>query len=141
MKKALLLTLTLNIFSALPADETTAATSPAVSLTHQPIIELNGANFDQEVLSSNLPVIIDIYADWCGPCKALRPLLQEMCNKYKDQVKFTKLNIDDQPTLARRYHVTAVPTLVFVKKGEVVAETMGLPTQVDFEAKIEALLN
>lgn len=87
------------------------------------LIELSESSFETEVLRADLPVVVDFYAPWCGPCKMLSPLLEQLAAEFQGRIKFTKANVDNTPELAGRYQVTGVPTLALFRSGEV-ADTM-----------------
>lgn len=83
-------------------------------------------NFQSEVLQSPVPVVVDFYADWCGPCRLLAPLLDQMAAKFHGKVKVAKVNVDESPELAEQFHIEGIPTLLFVVGGQVVGRTSGL---------------
>ena len=87
--------------------------------------EITSANFNQEVLESDLPVLIDFWAEWCGPCKAIGPALEEISEAMGDKVTIAKLNIDENPSTPQTYNVRGIPTLLIFKNGEVAAEKIG----------------
>ena len=89
------------------------------------ILELSEANFENEVLYGNGPVLVDFYAPWCGPCKLLAPLLEQFAAEYASKVKFAKLNIDDAPAIAGEYEISSVPTLMMFREGEPVDQIEG----------------
>ncbi|MBQ8960195.1 MAG: thioredoxin [Ruminococcus sp.] len=89
------------------------------------VIEVNKDTFPEEVLSSDKPVVADFYADWCGPCKAMRPILEELSGQRED-VKFVSINIDDEDELADEYDVSSIPCLVVFKNGEEAARSIGI---------------
>ena len=89
------------------------------------LLKLTRDNFETEVLNSTLPVLIDFYADWCGPCRMLGPVIDEIAEEATD-FKVGKVNIDEQPELATKYQVMSVPTLVVIKKGEVANRVTGV---------------
>ena len=96
-------------------------------------------NFEKEVLKSEIPVVVDFYADWCGPCKMMGPYVTAMEPLYQGKVKIGKLNVDDAADIAERYHVMSIPTLLFFKTGEVVGSSVGLIPKETLKEKIEAL--
>ena len=89
--------------------------------------EITSAEFEQEVLQSELPVVVDFYATWCPPCKMLAPLLDTMADKYKDKVKIVKVDTDKNPDLAQKYQIRGVPTLIFFQNGQAIDQQVGLP--------------
>jgi thioredoxin 1 len=91
------------------------------------IIELTEANFEQEVLKAEGPVVVDFYAPWCGPCKMLAPLLEQLAVQFNGTIKFAKLNVNDAPVLAARYDITGVPALMLFRGGNVVDRVVGFP--------------
>jgi thioredoxin 1 len=90
------------------------------------LIQLTDSNFEQEVLKSEKPVLVDFWASWCGPCKAIGPVVEELATAFKDQVKVGKLNIDDNPNAAKTYGVMSIPTLVLFKGGNMIDKVIGL---------------
>ncbi len=98
------------------------------------------ANFDSEVLASEVPVLVDFYADWCGPCKMMAPIVEALAKKYDGKVKVGKCNIDDEDGLARVYRVMSIPTMKIFVKGEAVATVVGAVPQEELEAEITKVL-
>ena len=88
-------------------------------------IVLTDANFEEEVLKSDLPVLVDFYADWCGPCKLIAQVLEELGKEYQGKLKIGALDVDSNNLTASKYGVLSIPTLLFVKKGEVVGSFVG----------------
>ena len=84
------------------------------------------ANFEEEVLKSEIPVLVDFYADWCGPCKMMAPIIDELAKEYDGKWKIGKCNIDDAPETAAKYGITSIPSLKFFKNGEVYDERLVL---------------
>ncbi|MBU1992604.1 MAG: thioredoxin [Patescibacteria group bacterium] len=82
-------------------------------------------NFDAEVLKSKTPVLVDFYADWCGPCQMLTPVIDELADEYEGKVKIGKLDVDESPETAGKYGVMSIPALIFFKNGEEVSRGMG----------------
>lgn len=96
-------------------------------------------NFEAEVLKSELPVMVDFYADWCGPCKMLAPAVAALELLYEGKVKIGKLNVDNASDIAEKYNVMSIPTLLFFQNGEVVEKSVGLITKDVLQEKIEAI--
>ena len=90
------------------------------------IKNLSFDNFDNEISSSNLPVLVDFWAEWCGPCKSLGPILEEISNDLKDQLKVVKVNLDENQDLAMKYSIRSIPTLLLFKEGKLIDTKVGL---------------
>lgn len=86
---------------------------------------LTDANFEEEVLKSDLPVLVDFYAEWCGPCKMLEPVIEELAKEYTGKIKVASLNVDENNATSAKYGVMSIPTLLFVKGGQVVSTLVG----------------
>jgi thioredoxin 1 len=104
--------------------------------TGEKVIPVNDINFDSEVLKSSVPVLVDFSATWCGPCRAIAPLVDQLAGEYDGRVKVTTLDIDESPATAQKYGIRGVPTLLMIKDGEVVAQQVGAAPK----AKIAALM-
>ncbi|WP_314912869.1 thioredoxin [Stomatobaculum longum] len=98
------------------------------------------ANFEKEVLESKEPVLIDFYADWCGPCKMMAPVVEKLAEKYEGKVKVGKVNSDDEPELAQMFQVMSIPNFVIIKDGKVVDRVIGAVPQQALEEKLDAQL-
>ena len=94
------------------------------------IIKVNSQNFEEEVIKSEKPVLIDFYADWCGPCKMLSPIIDEIAEE-NSEIKVVKVNVDDSQDLAMKYQVMSIPTLVVIKDGKEVNRSVGLIDKTD----------
>ncbi|HML38990.1 MAG TPA: thioredoxin [Bacillota bacterium] len=105
------------------------------------IIYLTDENYESEALGSDIPVLIDFYADWCGPCKMVGPIIEDIAEKYAGKAKVCKINIDEQRKLAIANKVMSIPTLFFVKDGEVKERVTGAMPQTALEEKLDALIS
>ena len=88
-------------------------------------LKITAANFENELLRSDKPVLLDFYADWCGPCKMLSPVLGEIADEYADVLKVAKVNVDDEPELAMKFKVSSIPMLVLFKNGKIISTSVG----------------
>ena len=95
--------------------------------------------FDAEVAQSSLPVVVDFYATWCGPCKLLAPMLDELAGPLTNRVKFVKINVDEAPNLSQRFDIQAIPTLIFFKNGKVADKLIGLPSKNTLKTRLDSL--
>ena len=100
-------------------------------------VELTESSFETEVLRAATPVLVDFYAPWCGPCKMLAPLLDELAREFEGRVKFAKLNVDNAPTLAGQFQITGVPTLMVFRDGQAVETMVGLRSPSALKAWLE----
>lgn len=100
-------------------------------------VEVTDGNFEDEVLSSDKPVLVDYWAEWCGPCKMTAPILDEVSDEYADQLKVAKLNIDENPNTPPKYGVRGIPTLMLFKDGNVEATKVGALSKAQLEAFLE----
>jgi len=103
----------------------------------QNILTVTQENFSTEVLSAGTPVLVDFWAEWCGPCKMISPILDELAQEYDGRVKIAKVNIDEQQQLAAQYGIRAIPTLLMFHKGEVSEQIVGLKSKRDLKNSIE----
>lgn len=97
------------------------------------VIHVDQTQFESEVIHSELPVVVDFYATWCPPCRALEPILDRLSESYAGQIKFVKINSDEEPELASRYGVTGLPTLLFIENGTTVGQSAGLPSESELD--------
>ena len=88
-------------------------------------LKITAANFENELLRSDKPVLLDFYADWCGPCKMLSPVLSEIADEYADVIRVAKVNVDDEPELAMKFGVSSIPMLVLFKNGKIISTSVG----------------
>jgi len=102
--------------------------------------DVTGDNFEQEVLKSEIPVVVDFWAEWCGPCKALAPTVDQIAQEYAGKVKVVKLNVQSEAAVASKYGVSSIPTLLMFKGGEVVDRLVGLRPKPDIAARLDQLL-
>jgi len=105
---------------------------------HEKIVEVNDGNFDSEVLQSELPVLVDYWAEWCGPCKMIAPILDEIAEEYGDKVKIAKLNIDDNQATPPKYGIRGIPTLMLFKNGSVEGTKVGALSKSQLSAFIDS---
>jgi thioredoxin 1 len=104
------------------------------------VVEINDANFDQEVLSSEVPVLVDFWAVWCGPCKALGPTVDSIAANFAGKLKVAKINVDENTAAASRYRIQAIPALMFFKNGKPVDQLVGFHPQAEIEEIVKRLL-
>ncbi len=102
-------------------------------------MDIDDQSFEQEVIKSDLPVVVDFWAPWCGPCRTMAPVVDKLSEEYKGKVKFCKLNVDDNRTMANKYQVMSIPMLLFFKKGEVVDQSLGAVSEKALKSKIQVL--
>ena len=103
------------------------------------VIKLDEANFDREVTQDGKPVIVDFWAEWCGPCKMIAPLLDEIAREKADAVKVAKVNVDENQSLSLKYNIRAIPALLFFKNGQLRDQVTGVASKKDLLNRIEAL--
>ena len=103
-------------------------------------IVLDDSNFEAEVLKSDIPVLVDFWAPWCGPCKMIGPVISSIAEKYEGKLKVCKYNVDDSEEFANKYWVDSIPAVKIFKNGEIVNESLGFVPQPKFEALIEESL-
>jgi len=104
------------------------------------VIEVGDENFESEVLQSGQPVVVDFWAPWCGPCKAIGPLIDDLAQSFGDRIKFTKCNVDDNPLTPGKFGIKAIPTLIFFKGGNVAEQITGVVAKSRLEEALNGLL-
>ena len=104
------------------------------------VLHVNDATFDREVLQSEQPVLVDFWAVWCGPCKAIAPIVEGIAQTYAGKLKVAKVNVDENPATPSRYSIRGIPTLLFFKGGKVADQIVGFVPQEAIEEKIQRLL-
>jgi len=100
-------------------------------------VNINDSNFKHEVLDEGLPVLVDFWAEWCGPCRMVGPIVEEIAKEYKGELKVCKLNVDEAPETASKYGIMSIPTLAIFKKGKVVDKIVGALPKAELEAAIK----
>jgi thioredoxin 1 len=103
-------------------------------------VEVNEAKFDEMVLKAKIPVLVDFWAPWCGPCRMVAPLVDELANEYEGKVSFMKLNVDDSPKVASKYGVMSIPALIIFKNGQPVSNLVGFRPKPELKKNIETAL-
>lgn len=103
-------------------------------------LKITDNNFETEVKKSNIPVLVDFYADWCGPCKMMAPLVVQLAEAYDGKCKIGKCNVDENQKLAREFRVMSIPTFIFFKDGKAVETLIGAVSKNELEAKIKQVL-
>ena len=104
------------------------------------VVEVTDQNFEQEILKSGIPAMVDMWAPWCGPCRMLGPVVEKLAEEFKDKVKVCKLNVDENPKTAETYRVMSIPLVLFFKDGQKVDESLGAVPEGALRPKLEALL-
>ena len=104
------------------------------------VVIISDGEFEQTVLKSEIPVMLDFWAEWCQPCKMLAPTVEELAEDFKDQLLVGKLNVDDNPTTATTYGIRGIPTLLFIKGGQVVQQLVGVKSKAEYKKVIEEIL-
>ena len=109
-------------------------------MSSETIVHVSDTSFEQDVLKSSRPILVDFWAEWCGPCKMIAPMLNEIAEEYKDKVTIAKLNIDDNPRTPQRFNVRGIPTLILFKNGQVEGQKVGALRKSDLAAFLDGKL-
>src|SRR5713101_3744480 len=109
--------------------------------TNGKVLHLNDGEFDTEVLKSNIPVLVDFYADWCGPCHAIEPTIEALSNEFEGKVKFVKVDVDTNQEVASRYEIMSIPTIMLFENGKVEDSIVGAYPATVYKQHIERALN
>ena len=109
-------------------------------MSNSVVIHTSDAGFENEVLRSEVPVLVDFWAEWCGPCKMIAPILDEIADTYKDKIRIAKLNIDENPHTPPKFNIRGIPTLILFKNGTVEAQKVGAVTKSQLAAFLDSNL-
>ena len=104
------------------------------------VVAVSDQTFDNEVLKSTLPVLVDMWAPWCGPCRMVEPVIEKLAEKYNGKVKFCRVSVDENPQTAAKYRVMSIPTLMFFKGGELADTVIGAVSEQALAPRLDALL-
>ena len=104
------------------------------------LLEIDDSSFEPQVLQADKPVLVDFWAPWCGPCKAIGPLVEDLAKTFGDRIKFAKCNVDNSPVTPGKFGIKAIPTLIFFKEGDVVEQITGMVAKSKLEDAINKLL-
>jgi thioredoxin 1 len=104
------------------------------------VVDVSDQTFESEVIKSSLPVLLDLWAPWCGPCRMVAPVIESLEAKYDGKVKFCRLNVDENPQTAAKYRIMSIPTLMFFKNGEVADTVIGAVPERVLQPKLDAIL-
>ncbi|MBN1759152.1 MAG: thioredoxin [Chitinispirillaceae bacterium] len=108
-------------------------------MSHGPLVEFTDANFPTDVLESSQPVIVDFWAEWCGPCKMLTPIMERLATAFEGKVRMGKLNVDENPETAAKYGIVSIPSILFIKGGKVLEQHTGLLPEAALKTKISGI--
>jgi len=104
------------------------------------VTEITDQDFDQQVLKATLPVVVDFWAPWCGPCKMIGPVVDKLSDEFKDKVKFCKINVDEHHQMASKFQVMSIPMLIFFKGGQAVDQSLGAVPEKTLRTKVQGLI-
>jgi thioredoxin 1 len=102
------------------------------------VVHLTDGNFKKEVIESGIPVLVDFWATWCGPCKMIAPVVEELAKEFDQKIKIGKVDVDENPNIAGQFGIMSIPTLMFFKNGKVMEQIVGAMSKVDLKKKIIA---
>jgi thioredoxin 1 len=114
--------------------------SAAMNQSSANVTKIEANNFEKEVMQSSQPVLVDFYAPWCGPCKALAPVVEELADLYAGKIKFFKVNVDEAQALSQRFDIQGVPTLLLVKNGKVIDTLVGMTSASVLKARLQSAM-
>lgn len=103
-------------------------------------LKFTDQNFDSEVMKSEIPVLIDFFASWCGPCQIQGPIVEELAQEYKDKIKIGSMDVDENPQVSGNYQIFSIPTIIIFNKGQIVEKMIGLQTKPAIKEKLDKLL-
>lgn len=103
-------------------------------------IELTDDTFDKDVVQSTVPVLVDFWAPWCGPCRMLSPIIEELATEYAGKVRVAKINTDDHPNSAGRFKISGIPTLLFFKGGKLIEQLVGVHSKAEIKKRLDSML-
>jgi len=109
-------------------------------MASEKVLQATDANFDEEVVKSQMPVLVDFWAEWCMPCRMVGPIVEQLAEEYDGKLKVAKLNTDDARETAAKFGISAIPTLLLFNKGQVVKKLVGLKSKKDLKQEIDAIL-
>jgi thioredoxin 1 len=104
-----------------------------------PAAHVNNDNFDQEVLKAGMPVLVDFYAEWCGPCKMAEPIINQLADEFAGKVKIVKLNVDENQEISQQYQVMSIPTIIVFKDGKETERKIGFPGEAGYKTLVAGL--
>jgi thioredoxin 1 len=117
-----------------------AGNAPPTAVPFAGVVEISDADFDRQVLESDLPVVVDFWAPWCGPCRMMAPIMEQGAQQYQGRFKFCKINVDENQQSAARYKAMSIPLLVFFKDGQVIGQNLGAIPAAQLKNKLDSLL-
>jgi thioredoxin 1 len=104
------------------------------------VVNLTEQNFDQEVMNSDIPVLVDFWAQWCGPCRAVAPIIDQLAEEYEGKLKVCKVNVDEENSLASRFRIMSIPTIMIFKGGELVRSVVGGRSKAEFDELLQSII-